>query len=198
MIEKHPKGFTLVELMVVVAVIGVLAAVSVPTFKKYQLKAISREAILDLSAGYSSLQTLHTDYGRYALCVGLAGFPDSGGYYGVTLLWDNGAMGPPCGSQITGAHGVACPDDSAPTAGVNYFLPTQAVAACPIPVWDTNNVDALAFQVIMPACQFFDFRVRGNVTKNRIGCNGFNGLGGYDTWSINEQKQITRLTPDAF
>ncbi len=39
MVLKNNKGFSLVELMVVVAIIGVLSAVAVPQFQKFQRKA---------------------------------------------------------------------------------------------------------------------------------------------------------------
>ena len=51
---KNQKGFSLVELMVVVAIIGILAAIAIPNFQRYQSKSRQTEAKLTLGGMYAS------------------------------------------------------------------------------------------------------------------------------------------------
>ena len=57
---KHvQKGFTLIELMIVVAIIGILAAVALPAYQDYTIRAKMSEVILGMSACRTSITEVY-------------------------------------------------------------------------------------------------------------------------------------------
>ena len=71
---KSLKGFTLIELMVVVAIIGILSSVAIPNFKKYQAKAKTSEAKMQLAAIYTAEIATYNEYDSFGTCLNAMGF----------------------------------------------------------------------------------------------------------------------------
>ena len=58
---KKEEGFTLVELLIVVAIIAILAAIAIPQFSKYRTRAFVTELNSDLKNAYTASQAYLTD-----------------------------------------------------------------------------------------------------------------------------------------
>ena len=67
--ELNEKGFTLIELMIVVAIIGILAAIAIPNFLRYQAKAKQSEAKANLGAIYITEITFFSENDTYTATI---------------------------------------------------------------------------------------------------------------------------------
>lgn len=72
------KGFTLIELMIVVAIIGILAAIAIPAYQDYTVRAKSSELILGASSVKTTITEMAQANGTVTSFTGIA-VPGTGG-----------------------------------------------------------------------------------------------------------------------
>jgi type IV pilus assembly protein PilA len=80
------KGFTLVELMIVVAIIGILAAIAIPNFIKFQARSKQSEAKTNLKAMFQAEKSYFAERDTYSSDMQTIGFiPERGNRYAYRL-----------------------------------------------------------------------------------------------------------------
>lgn len=62
---SSPRGFTLIELMIVVAIIGILASIAIPNFTRFQAKSKQSEAKMGLKAIFTGAKSLFAEKDTY-------------------------------------------------------------------------------------------------------------------------------------
>ena len=67
--KKNEKGFTLIELMIVIAIIGILAAIAIPQFSAYRKRSYNAAAQSDLKNAATAQEAYYADEETYTASV---------------------------------------------------------------------------------------------------------------------------------
>ena len=100
--KKIQRGFTLIELMIVVAIIGILAAIAIPNFMRFQARSKQSEAKTNLKGVFTGQRSYFGERDAYSPYVANIGFaPERGNryYYRMALA--------PLNAEVRGGAAIA-------------------------------------------------------------------------------------------
>ena len=63
--HRNQKGFTLIELMIVIAIIGILAAIAIPQFASYRAKSFNSASVSDVRNVRTDLEAYYAEWQAY-------------------------------------------------------------------------------------------------------------------------------------
>ena len=156
--KQVQKGFTLIELMIVVAIIGILAAVAIPAYSNYTKKAKFTEVTQATQAMKSALEACQSDTGDLTYC--------NNGSNGVPPLIGTRTAAASV-AQGTTAAGAAFSTVGAGTAGtVTTPVLGKYVAEVAVSVLDTQRASILAKSVAANGMSGETYQINGTYTPN--------------------------------
>lgn len=173
---KSQRGFSLIELMIVVAIIGVLAAIAVPNYQKFQARSKQSEAKTNLASIYSANKSFQAEWQIYTGRFLDIGFKPEG-----LLRYETGfsAAGPAVPTRYH--NNGAWMGNNFNTAA---YCPGEGGGDCAV-----NQIPVApgAIAGAVPAATTFVAQARGDIDGDAVGI---------DTWTIDETKTLTNTVSD--
>jgi type IV pilus assembly protein PilA len=148
---RDRKGFTLIELMIVVAIIGILAAIAIPNFLKFQAKSKQSEAKTNLKAVYTAQTSYFGEFNTYNTFDKVNWEPVGTARYKYGLGTASSIPTPPAAGSTTSLGNTGYSGTFATTLGVTQNAFTSGAIGnidndATSDEWTINHLNALVNQ----------------------------------------------------
>jgi type IV pilus assembly protein PilA len=176
--KKNQTGFSLIELMIVVVIIGILSTIAVPQYQNFQMKAKQSEAKANLGGLYTTEKTFLAEWNQFYADFRALGF-DLGG----TLNYD-------VGFSASHQNGPAThPDKNFKGKAAVQFNATKRCAIAAVGCQMGPSAKAiLGTAISAPAALVQTFKAGANANIDSDAA--------VDTWYINERKELEQTSND--